>query len=240
MEKWLKKIFSLQFLGFVVAIVTAYYGYKQYLRDEPGKLILSNGKYSLDENIRWVFIGFDLEDEITDLEKMHNIPLFGNLDKQPIEDVFMCGSIMEKDVTFEQSECYTFREGKVIEHEYPIVFSTRMEKIPYFSFFPFPMNKVKKDVTKGLHISVNMAYTYKGHPELENYFFILVGVPKQNKNNSQEAFAKHIMPYLIKLKDLNSVAVIYKDTVVTKLKDIKEINNDNFYNNLKSIKELER
>lgn len=240
MEKWLKKIFSLQTLGIVIAIVSAYYGYKQFVRDEPGQISLATGKFSLDDNIRWIFIGFDLENDVTDLKHMLNIPLFGNLGEQPIEDVFMCGSIMEKGLSFEESNCYSFRKGEEVKHEYPIVFSTRMEKLPYFSFFPFPINKVKNDVNKGLHISVNMAYTYKGHPNLENYFFILAGIPQKNRNNSQEAFAKHIMPYLIKLNKQDSVAIIYNDIVVTHLKKLSEINNESFYNSLKTIKDFER
>lgn len=239
MEHWLKKIFSLQFLGFVVAVLTLYYGYKQFVRDEPGQLCLATGNNTFDKKIRWVFIGFDMETDRIDLEHMRNIPLLGNMGEKPIEDVFMCGSIMEK-ISFVGNTAYTFRKGEETGHPNPYTFAVRMEKIPYFSFFHFPLKEIHGNARNGIHVSVNMAYTYKGHPNLENYFFILTGIPKAYKANSQISYAKYLIPYLAKLNKQDSVAIIFKDTMVCNLKDLQTIKEESFIRNLRQIKDFEK
>lgn len=239
-EKWLKKIFSLQFLSFVVAIIGAYYGYKQFVRDEPGKVTLCTAKFTLEDKIRWILIGFDSEEDTIDIKNMRNLPLFGNMGKQPIEDVSIFGSIMEGNLRFQTNPAYNFSKGEDVGNKNPYVFSVRMEKIPYFSFFPFPIDRLKVSPREFVHLSVNMAYTYKGHPQLENFFFILTGIPKQYKNKSQEMYTKYIYPYLIKINKPESIAVIYKDTVITNLKTTEEINNKAFYDSLKRIKDFEK
>lgn len=239
MERWLKKIFSLQFLGFVVAVLALYYTYKQFDREEPGEFTLMTGKYTLNKDIRWVFIGFDMTSNSIDLENMKNIPLFGNMGEKPIEDVFMCGSIMEN-INFVSNKMYTLRKGEESGHQYPYTFAVRMKQIPYFSFFPFPLDKIIGNPNKGIHASVNMAFTYKGHSNLENYFFIITGIPKQYKSNSQMAYAKYLVPYLVQLNKQDSIAIIYKDTIVSKVKDIQVLKDKSFVNKLKNIKDLEK
>lgn len=243
---WLQRIFSLKFLGFVIGLVSLYFTYVTFIKDNPGDLCLYNIDHTFNKDIRYIFYGFEIDDDSIYFNKRNNFPKFVNNGPNEIIDF---GLVAETKLNYSltANSYYDYDIEEEEEGSFSNVrFALTTERLGFMSTVPFPIDALETNDAEIQFNYINSGVIYKGMSEdIINYFYYIVGVPKNFRDekgieiSAEETFINKIKPYLLYFldnRDKNEILIIFSNDYVeapAKLKLLRE------NNKVTSIKDLQ-
>lgn len=204
-SRWLKKIFSLQFISVAITAVGLYFAYVQFVKDKPGELRFFNGEKRFSPDIRTVFFGFEIDGDSIYLDKNKYLPVLANYSQNPIVD-FKIIADMQYNIGFRCDDNYTWvKLDDDSDIKIPMInFCAGTGRLGSMTPISFPISALETNSDEIQVNYVRMGIMYQGVPEeILNYFYYLVGIPKKlrdddGKGKSAEyLFIKAIRPYLL-------------------------------------------
>ena len=237
--KWLKKIFSLQFLGIVLTIIFGWYGVASYLQNQPGELIFKSHLTEFDKNFNCIFYGFELEKDTISIMDLPNIPIFANITSHTIEDITAYSYVPKIYSVAVADDYWQIESEKTLnEKEYGIGFIhflfTR-DKIKPLDGIRWPIIQIAGNKNQILIYPIDIFYSYKTK-EMSSIRLMLVGIPNNNhektKKDIERLFIKTIRPYLMTIDNIDKCAIIFGEKVVESLSKEKVSNSDFYCTNI--------
>ena len=238
MIKWLRRIFSLEFLGVVIGAASLYLAYITFANDStPGHLCHFNVNKTFDKGIRYIFYGFEINDDSLYINNNKYFPCLVNNGPNEIVD-FSIASTMKLNVnispnrnfaySYEQNDSTTFAK---------VSFAFVAERIGFMYSIPFPLDAIETYDDEIQMTEINSGVMYKDMSEdIINYFYFIVGIPKHYRDEKGEeitaehAFIQTISPYLLYMldnRDPNEILLIFDNKDVeapTKLRLLRDKN----------------
>lgn len=246
--KWLKKLFSVQFLEIVIGIAGLYLTYLAFIRDEPGELSLYNNSHQFSKDIRYVIFGFEIIEDSLDFQNSKSFPSLANFSNNELNDFGVLAE-MQNNIGFKASESYEY----YIEETDSILFDkvqfyTKRERIGFMEPVNFPLEKMETKGDELLFQQIKYAYYYQGVPEdIINMHYFIVGIPQQYRDDdgtiidAECAFIKAIRPLLlqsiIEKIDSKQILIVFKDKYVEAPSKMELLSNEEI--NIRKINELQ-
>lgn len=228
--RWLRRIFSLEFLGVVTGLVGLYFAYDAFIKDKPGELHLFN-KSKICEDVRYIFYGFEIKGDSLEFAKAKNFPYIANYSNNPITDFSMvCRMKNNIGCRIDDSFDYYLEDDDSLQIP-NIMMACTAERIGYMGIIPFPLVKMETRTDEIIIQHVLLSYLYQGLSEdVVNLFYFIVGIPPEYKENgitrgAEYSFIKAIRPYLLSIEDNEQIFIAFDDKTVvapSKLDLLKE------------------
>ena len=232
--KWLKRMFSLEFLGVLIGLAGLWFGYKTFIQEKPGILRLTTKSGKLDEKVNTVFYGFELDKDSFLIMDLPNIPILANMTSNTIEDITVFGytpkeykalpnsRYMAESIEAHNQNNKEFGLGK-------LSYALRQDKINPMDGIFWPVSIIYPNQNELFFYPIEIYYSFKTK-EMTHITLFLVGIPINNgKLSSAEVeteFIKKIKPYLLGIDDVDKTAIIYHDKIVPS-PSIKKLKQDN-------------
>ena len=231
-SKWLKRLFSLEFLSVIIGLVGLWFAYNSFIQDKPGILRLTTVSGKLDEKITTVLYGFELNSDSIVVMNLPNIPLLANMTSNTIEDITVYGStpkeykvVPNPRYIAESPEVQKIKEMGLGKLNYGL----SQDKIHPMDGIYWPVSIIYPDKNELLIYPIDIYYSYKTK-KMTHIILLLVGIPnsRNSKTNDEieKEFIAKIRPYLLDIKDLDKTAIIYNDKIV-QFPSIKSIKKEN-------------
>lgn len=233
--KWLKRIFSLKFLGVIIGAASLYLAYVTFMKDTPGSLSLFNSKHHFSEKIRYVFYGFEIDGDSLYFYKKNNFPSLVNRSSNSIKDLTLT-AFMRNNVGYKVDRDYSFAiKDDETGLQFPqLSMGYQAERIGFSGLIPFPLTVMETKSDELLTQNIEFAYIYNGMEEdAINLFYVIVGVPQHYRDDdgkeidAEYAFIKAIRPILTEIEDPQQILIIYDNYSIeapSKLDLLKEKN----------------
>lgn len=245
--KWLKKLFSLQFLSVLIGVGGLYLAYRTFIREEPGELTLHNYNKHFGKNVRNIIYGFEIDSDSLYIRGARNFPLLANVSHNSLEDVSIIAE-MQNNIGFRTTDGYFCTEEKDSVLWGKVNFYVKRERIGFMDPILFPIETLETDENELLFQHIRFAYAYKGMSEdIINMHYFIVGIPKHYRDDNgkiidaEYAFLKSIRPLLLQsiAEEVtpNQILIIFKDKYVEAPQNINLLKGENI--KVKSIKELQ-
>ena len=209
LNRWLKRIFSLEFVSVVIGLIGLYFAYDAFIKDKPGELCLFNDKQSFRKDIRYIFYGFEIKEDSITFRKAFNLPTLINKSSNEIKDVSVTAE-MTTSVGFSVNGFYKYEIEKNQDSIansmlFPYVYMTyATDRIGFGSGIPFPIYSLATDGDELFLKNIKMSYIYQGMSEdVINLTYYIVGIPEGYRDedgkviDAEYAFIKAIRPYLL-------------------------------------------
>lgn len=211
---WLKRIFSIKVLGFIVALASLWFAYEAFIREKPGELTIYCPDKRFDKSITTVYYGFELSSDTIDIWDLPSFIQIANLTGRPMEDVTIVVIIPQ---IIDLGFLYTYKcliEEK--EHQIPeYTLALKMDRLGAMSHLPFPIIKLFPKKNETLFLPVQIGVLSGGSDEAKNFFIKMVGIPHQNnKEEFESAFIDAIRSHLLAEKNPDEVAIEFDGIII--------------------------
>lgn len=215
--KWLKRVFSLEFLGVLIGAASLYLAYVTFMKDTPGSLSLFNEKHHYSERIRYVFYGFEIDGDSLYFYKKDNFPSLANRSSNSIKDLTLT-AFMRNNVGYKVDRSYSFAiKDDETGLQFPqLITSYQAERIGFGGLIPFPLTVMETKSDELLTQRIDLVFIYNGMDEhAVNLHYIIVGVPQHYRDDdgkeidAEYAFIKAIRPILTDIEDPQQILIIY-------------------------------
>jgi len=246
-SRWLKKIFSIQFISLVIAAVGLYFAYDQFVKDKPGEFRFFNKGNRFSPDIRTVFYGFEINGDSIYLDNNMYLPTLANFSQKPIVDLKVVAD-MQYNFGFRCDDNYNWFKQDESDLQIPkITFVAGTERLGSMTPITFPIRSLETDYDEIQVNYVRMGIVYQGAPEeIMNYFYYLVGIPPKlrdddgKEKSAEYLFIKAIRPYLLHFlekEEANKVLIVFNTSSVEAPSKLHLLKDENI--EVKSIKELQ-
>lgn len=237
-SKWLRRLFSLEFLSVVIGLAGLWFAYNTFVKDKPGILRLTTVSGKLDEKITNVLYGFELNCDSIVVMNLPNIPLIANMTSNTIEDITVYGctpkeykAVPNPRYITESPEMQKIKEIGLGKLSYGL----SQDKIHPMDGIYWPVSIIYPDKNELLIYPIDIYYSYKTK-KMTHIILLLVGIPNpgniKTKDEIEKEFIAKIRPYLLGIEDLDKTAIIYNNKIVQspsiksiKKEDITDIRN---------------
>lgn len=222
--KWLKRIFSLEFLGVVIGAAGLYLAYQQLANEKPGNLQWSNAYGTLSEDTKYIIVSQPYTGDSVLL--MNETMPFLKSNKKQVEDLLVMANIPAK-TNFSIRQAYTtVRQAQTGKHD-NIEAALEIERLGANHAIPFPVQVIYPVSGETIKLPVTVACMYKDKNSVLGTAIHLVVYPADGQL-TEKMFMKAIKPLLLiadKNGQLDKTAVLYENKIIENL-DIDKIKTD--------------
>ena len=220
--RWLKRIFSLEFLSVIIGLVGLYFAYDSFIKDKPGDLRFFNVEHVFSEDIHYIYYGFEMNGDSLDISSNVYIPRLINYSSNSINDLSVV-ALANNGTPFRPNGNYDVKVyGKDSSSISKITMALRNERIGYMGIIPFPIDRIALEYGEILTETISINYLYKGmEDEVKTVHVTLIGIPPEYKDDdgyaksAEYSFIKAVRPYLLMMiEDYKEVAVMFENKTV--------------------------
>jgi len=227
-NRWLRRIFSLEFLGVVIGAIGLYFTYDTFLKEKPGEIRMYNEKQKFSSDIRYVFYGFEIKGDSLNLLRAKNFPHLANYSSNPVNDFTMLSN-MDNNLGCTINERYKHEVAVDDSLSFPqLRMASFHERVGYMGVVPFPIETIETRTDEVLIQHILLSYMYQGMKEdIVNLHYYLVGIPPHYRDDdgreisSEKYFIKAIRPYLLMIEDYNQILLLFGNKIVEAPKNIE-------------------
>lgn len=216
--QWIKRIFSIKFLGFIVGVVGLWFTYSTFIKDKPGSFSFLAKNEILDEKINTIFYGFKMTSDSIDVERGQEIPLMINATTNIIEDLNVY-AVLPRGYKFYLHPMYSIEPDslKIGNTKHFFTCGYRQTRVgPYDGLF-WPITTLFFDKKEPLVFPVNLNYTYKTK-ELTQIDLYIIGIPdyynERSSSSIEKQFIEIVRPFLLSKINNRKTVLVINDKIV--------------------------
>lgn len=216
--QWIKRIFSIKALGFIVGVVGLWFTYSTFIKDKPGSFSFLAKNEMLDEKINTIFYGFKMTSDSVNVESGQEIPLMINATPNIIEDLNVY-AVLPLGYKFYLHPMYSVEPDsfKIGNSKHFFTCGYRQARVgPYDGLF-WPITTLFFDKKEPLVFPVKLNYTYKTK-EFTQIDLYIVGIPDyyndQASSTIEKQFVEMVRPYLLSKKNNRKTALVINGKIV--------------------------
>lgn len=220
--RWLKRIFSLEFLGVIIAAVSLWYTYQQFIAEKSGDLEWANYYGNVSKKTNYIIVSLPYTGDSIQLNT-NTMPMLSS-SKSQVEDLIVMAEIPVK-AQMRIHPAYNVNTEKQEHYHDKLTAVFETARLGAHHSVPFPIQTIYPEDGETIKIPVTLSYVYKNCQENVNGTTFDLVVYPNNGDMTEKEFMSAIKPLLLSADEsgkLGETSVLLEDRIIKDL-DIDKI-----------------